>query len=294
MGRGMAWLDTGTHESLLEASQYIETIERRQGLKIACPEEIAFRLGYIDAGAVERLAHGDGEERLRPVSARAPARPGRAVSMKIAPTALPDVMLIEPRGVRRTTAASSSRAGTRARSRRPASTATFVQDNHSRSRRGVLRGLHYQIEHAQGKLVRCVERRGVRRRGRPAPELADLRPCRRARALRREPADAVDAAGIRARLRRRFRRGRFPLQDDRLLASPSTSARCSGTIRRSPSRGRCGADRQRQGRGRHAARGGRSLSVASRTRCGVRRSSSPARPARSASSSRGCSLRTAT
>jgi glucose-1-phosphate thymidylyltransferase len=57
MGRGMAWLDTGTHESLLEAAQYIETIERRQGLKIACPEEIAYRLGYIDAAALEKLGN---------------------------------------------------------------------------------------------------------------------------------------------------------------------------------------------------------------------------------------------
>jgi glucose-1-phosphate thymidylyltransferase len=57
MGRGMAWLDTGTHESLLEAAQYIETIERRQGLKIACPEEIAYRLGWIDAAALERMGN---------------------------------------------------------------------------------------------------------------------------------------------------------------------------------------------------------------------------------------------
>jgi glucose-1-phosphate thymidylyltransferase len=56
MGRGIAWLDTGTHASLIEAASYIETIEKRQGLKIACPEEIAFRLNYIDAKKLRQLA----------------------------------------------------------------------------------------------------------------------------------------------------------------------------------------------------------------------------------------------
>jgi glucose-1-phosphate thymidylyltransferase len=56
MGRGFAWLDTGTHESLLEAGLFIATLERRQGLKVACPEEIAFRQGWIDAAQLERLA----------------------------------------------------------------------------------------------------------------------------------------------------------------------------------------------------------------------------------------------
>ena len=72
MGRGYAWLDTGTHESLLEASHFIETIEKRQGLKVACPEEIAFRQGYIGARQLKALARplaksGYGEYLMRVV-----------------------------------------------------------------------------------------------------------------------------------------------------------------------------------------------------------------------------------
>src|SRR5690606_6266572 len=55
LGRGMAWLDTGTHDSLLQASNFVETLESRQGTKIACIEEIAYRQGWIDAAALERL-----------------------------------------------------------------------------------------------------------------------------------------------------------------------------------------------------------------------------------------------
>jgi glucose-1-phosphate thymidylyltransferase len=60
LGRGVAWLDTGTHETLIQASNFIETIENRQGLKVACLEEIAYRMGYIDATQVKKLAETDG------------------------------------------------------------------------------------------------------------------------------------------------------------------------------------------------------------------------------------------
>jgi glucose-1-phosphate thymidylyltransferase len=63
MGRGMAWLDTGTHESLLQASMFIETIEKRQGLQVACPEEIACRMGWLNAAQVEALATAIGNNR---------------------------------------------------------------------------------------------------------------------------------------------------------------------------------------------------------------------------------------
>ena len=75
MGRGYAWLDTGTHDSLLEAAQFVQTIEKRQGLKIACPEEIAYRMGFIDAAQLERLARpllksGYGEYLMRVLTDR--------------------------------------------------------------------------------------------------------------------------------------------------------------------------------------------------------------------------------
>ena len=176
LGRGVAWLDTGTHESLLSASQFVETIEERQALMICCVEEIAFRMGYITADALRDIAlpmrsNSYGQYLLRLVE----SGPDGSGAVKVIPTALPGVLQIEPvvhhdaRGFFLETYRAD-------RYREAGIDVTFVQSNQSRSVRGTLRGLHWQDRTAPpGQADSRRRGGGVRRRGGRPARLADVR-----------------------------------------------------------------------------------------------------------------------
>ena len=169
MGRGYAWLDTGTHDSLLEAGQFIATLEKRQGLKVACPEEIAFRAGWIDATQLERAGAADASRTATASTCcRSLDEPG--VLMKVTPTAIAGVLILEPKVFGDARGFFLESFNQRAFDEAVGATGHVRAGQPLALGAGVLRGLHYQLPpHAQGKLVRVSQRRGVRRRGRHPP-----------------------------------------------------------------------------------------------------------------------------
>ena len=157
-GRGVAWLDSGTFDSLITASQFVQTIEQRTGLMVGCPEEIAFARGFISETAIEGARREIRQERVRALPP-APARGAAAMSaIREIPAELPGLRLFELPVFRDERGFFVERY----RSDRWAALgidATFVQENHSRSAPRVLRGLHYQTDPAQSKLVACLRGR---------------------------------------------------------------------------------------------------------------------------------------
>ena len=153
--RGIAWLDTGTHEALMQASNYIQAIEERQGLMVACLEEIAYRMGYIGADRAAAARDGHGVELVRRSTCTSSLEHG-VLTCVSSPTEIPECW-------------SSSRTCSRDargffletyhadRYREYGIPGPFVQDNHSRSVQGTIRGLHLQVGRPQGKLIRVIE-----------------------------------------------------------------------------------------------------------------------------------------
>ena len=93
LGRGCAWLDAGMPDSLLQAATFVQTIQSRQGMLVGCPEEVAFRMGFIDAAALRERRQGAGQDRARPPAARTGRRAAR---MKVERLDVPDVILVTP------------------------------------------------------------------------------------------------------------------------------------------------------------------------------------------------------
>ena len=196
MSRGMAWLDTGTHDSLLEAALFVHTIERRQGLNIACPEEIAYRQGFITAEQLEALAQpisksGYGQYLLALL--REPYFAARTrEAMKIRETSLPGVLVLTPTIYRDDRGVFFETFNLR-RMAEAGLPEDWVQDNFSLSKKNVLRGIHYQIAAAAGK-AGAGDARGGAGCGRGfAPQLAHIRTACGRGTERRKRRDAMDS-----------------------------------------------------------------------------------------------------